>query len=771
MRFRCGFIGFFAVAIISLSSLQGVGFGVITPAAAQAIIGQIVVQGNQRIEAETVRSYMEISKGDPFDPVRIDQSLKALFRTGLFADVQIFRKGSNLVVEVEENPIINRINFEGNSEVEDDALLAEVQLRPRTVFTRARVQGDVQRIIAIYRRSGLFTARVEPKIIRLPQNRVDLVFEISEGEETSIERINFVGNRAFADSELRGVISTAESAWWKILGASDNYDPDRLSFDRELLRRHYLQNGYADFRVISATAELARDGETFFITFTVEEGPQYAFGEIKIDVGNTSLDADAVSQEITTFEGDTYDASKVDSSIEQITLQSGKLGYAFAQVNPKADRDEENLRINVTYVIAEGPRVYIERIDIVGNVRTLDVVIRREMRIVEGDAYNRILVDRARRRITGLDFFNKVEIKEQQGSASDKVLLIVQVEEKSTGQLNFGAGFSTTEAILGTVSLSERNLLGRGQFVRLATSLSFKRQQLDFSFTEPYFLDRKIQFGVDAFASDTNLQNESSFDTRQIGGGLRFGFPLSENSSAVLRYNFTNRDISDVDGTASIAIQEAEGNSNISTVGVSWVYDTLDSPINPTNGYRIVLDQDLAGLGGDVYFSRTEAKATYFYSVFESVRFLFRGTGGYIGSLNDQKVEIIDRFFKGGESFRGFERAGIGPRDLTPGGNEDSLGGQVYLIGTAEVSFPLGLPEEFGIRGAVFNDIGTVFEAHEANSNPFVVGDDPDLRASVGVSLLWSSPLGPLRFDLAYPYLKEDFDKTEIFRFSAGTRF
>ena len=771
MRLRFGFIGLIAAAIVSLGCLQASGIRVISPAAAQAVIAQVVVQGNQRIEADTVRSYMVVSQGDAFDPVKIDDSLKALFRTGLFSDVQIFRQGSNLLVQVEENPIINRINFEGNREVDDDALLKEVQLRPRTVFTRARVQSDVQRVISIYRRSGLFTARVEPKIIRLPQNRVDLVFEINEGTETSIERINFVGNRAFSDSELRGVISTGESAWWKILGASDNYDPDRLAFDRELLRRHYLKNGYADFRVVSGTAELSRDGETFFITFVVEEGEQYTFGDITVDTGTTNLNPDEIMDEISTISGTTYDASEVDSSIEAITLQAGKLGYAFAQVNPNAERDEENLRIDIKYVLNEGPRVYIERIEITGNVRTLDVVIRREMRLVEGDAYNRVLVDRARRRITALDFFNTVDIQEQQGTAGDKVILVVKVDEKSTGQLNFGAGFSTTEAVLGTVSLSERNLLGKGQFVRLATSLSFKRQQLDFSFTEPYFLGRRIQAGIDAFATDTDLQNESSFDSRQVGGGLRFGFPISQNSSLALRYNFTHRRISDVDATASTAIQQAAGTTNISLVGASWVYDTLDSPLSPTSGFRWSIDQDLAGLGGDVFFWRLESRATYFYSIWESVRFMLRGTGGYIGSLNSNKVDIIDRFYKGGESFRGFERSGIGPRDQTPGGNGDSIGGQAFLIGTAEVSFPVGLPEEFGVRGAVFSDVGTLFEAHESNSNAFVVGNSPDLRASVGVSLLWSSPLGPLRFDLAYPLLKEDFDREEFFRFSAGTRF
>ena len=757
--------------MVSVACLQGAGIGVVSPAAAQATVQAIVVEGNQRIEAETVRSYMVISVGDPFDPIKIDDSLKALFRTGLFADVQIFRRSGNLLVQVEENPIINRINFEGNAELDDDALLKEVQLRPRTVFTRARVQSDVQRIIAIYRRSGLFTARVEPKIIRLPQNRVDLVFEVAEGEETQIERINFVGNRAFSDSQLRGVVSTGESAWWKILGASDNYDPDRLSFDRELLRRHYLQNGYADFRVISGTAELSRDGETFFITFVVEEGEQYEFGDVTVDVGNTTLDPEQVLTSVSTQQGEIYDASEVDKSVEQITLQAGKLGFAFAQVRPSAERDPENKTIGIVYKVQEGPRVYIERIEIVGNVRTLDKVIRRELRLVEGDAYNRVLVDRARRRITSLDFFSSVEIKEEQGSASDKVTLIIQVQEKSTGQLNFGAGFSTTEAILGTVGLSERNLLGRGQFIRLQTSLSFRRQQLDFSFTEPYFLDRKIRFGVDAFANETDFQSESSFDTRQIGAGLRFGFPLSENSALTLRYNFTNRRISDVDSTASLAIQQAEGTDNISTVGFTYAYDTLDNPLEPTSGYRLTLDEDLAGVGGDVFFWRAEGKATYFYTVWESVTFMLRGTAGVVQPLGGEKVPIIDRFFKGGESFRGFERSGIGPRVAQAGVNDDSLGGQFFAIGTAEMYFPLGLPEEFGMKGALFTDVGTLFDAPEAGSNPNVVGDDPDPRASVGVSLLWKSPLGPLRFDLSYPVLKEDFDKEEFFRFSAGTRF
>ena len=748
-------------------SLWGPGF--VSPAAAQTI-RSIQVEGNHRIEAETVRSYMQIAPGDAYSAEKVDASLKVLFRTGLFSDVKISRRNDVLVVLVEENPIINRVSFEGNRELDDDALAKEVELRPRVVFTRARAQADAQRIVALYRRSGRFSATVEPKIIQLSQNRVDLVYEINDGPVTKIERINFVGNRAFSDSQLRGVIATSETRWWKFLTSSDSYDPDRLNYDRELLRRHYLKNGYADFRVLSSTAELARDGKSFFVTFSVEEGPEYSFGPSTVATSVPSLDVDRLQDAIRSQEGRTYDATDVDKSVENLTIEAGKEGFAFAEVKPRADRDEESRTIAVVYEIEEGPRVYIERIDIVGNVRTLDKVVRREIRLAEGDAYNRVLVDRARRRITGLDFFAKVDIKELPGSAPDKVIMVVEVEEKSTGSLAFGAGFSTAETILGDITLTERNLLGRGQYVRLRTSVSFKRQQVDFSFTEPYFLDRNMSFGVDIYATETDLQNESSFDTRQIGAGLRFGFPLSEDAKVTLRYSFTNDRISDVKSTASVAILAAAGTSNTSLVGYAVNYDTLDSPLEPTSGVRATFAQDLAGLGGDVYFLRTSVKGEYYYSIFDGVVGLLGGSAGYTTGWNGEDVRILDRFFKGGESFRGFERSGIGPRDVSTA-NQDAVGGQAFAIGTAEVTFPVGLPEEFGVRGAVFTDVGTLFDSPSAPAGAVIKGSDAALRASVGVGILWKSPLGPVRFDLAEAILKESFDKTELFRFSIGTRF
>lgn len=761
----------FLLAMVMAAGAGGGIFGSAGSAYAQSrsTISQIYVQGNQRIEDETVRSYMKISVGDSYSSALVNASLKSLFATGLFADVRIVRRTTSLVVSVKENPLINRVNFEGNSEIKDKDLVKEVELRARMVFTRSRAQSDVQRIVSLYRRSGRFAARVEPKIIKLSQNRINLIYEITEGVETRIERINFVGNRAFSDSKLRGVISTSETRWWKILTKSDNYDPDRLNFDKELLRRHYLKNGYADFRVISAIAELARDGSSFFVTVTVQEGPQYTFGPSNIETSVSSLRDARLDVAIVHEAGSTYDATKVDKSVENITLEAGKSGFAFAKVRPTVKRDESTLTLTITYQVTEGPRAYIERIDIVGNLRTLDRVIRREFRVVEGDAYNKTLIDKGRRRIVGLDFFDKVDIKQSQGSAPDKIILAVTVIEKSTGALSLGAGISSSETLIGDISISERNLLGRGQFVRLRTSLSFKRQQIDFSFTEPYFLGRRMSFGVDVFATQTDLQSESSFDSERQGAGLRFGFPISEFGSLTLRYSFSRDTIKNVDSSqASVAVIGAAGTSYTSLVGYTWSYNTLDNPLVPTKGYKLVLGQDLAGLGGSIFYIRSEAKASYYHNIFfDNVIGSLRASGGYTQGWNGKDVRVIDRFFKGGESFKGFERAGIGPRDLASS-NEDAIGGQAYAISTAELIFPLGLPEEFGIRGAVFTQLGVLFDAPEKGGG---IKDDSAPRGNVGVSLLWASPFGPLRVDLSHAYLKKSYDKTQIFNFAVGAQF
>jgi outer membrane protein insertion porin family len=758
--------------------------------AQSATVERIIVEGNQRVENETVISYMQIQVGDVFDSEKIDASLKALFQTGLFADVDINRRRNDLVVTVEENPMINRVNFEGNDEIKDKDLEKEVELKERMMLTRAKVQSDVQRIIALYRRSGFYSATVEPKVIRLPQNRVDLIFEINEGTETRVESITFVGNEVFSDGDLRSVITTSEHAWWKFLSKNDRYDPDRLNYDKELLRRYYLKNGFADFQVISADAELGPDGESFYVTITVEEGPLYKVGTVAVNKGDTNLDEETLRRSVQLGPGADYDATKVDKTVENIAIEAGNAGYPFAKVEPDIQRDVPNRILNITYRITEGPRAYIERIDITGNTRTLDEVIRRELRLYEGDAYNRILVDRGRRRLVALDFFEKVDIKEEPGSASDRLVLIVEVVEKSTGSLNLSIGYSTSEGVIGAIGVTERNLLGRGQNVRLNTQLSWKRQQVDFGFTEPYFLGMPLSAGFDLFATRSDDSDTSSYSSTRLGGALRTGFRIDEFQSLSFRYSLTRREIEiDDNERASPAILDSAGVTWKSAIATAYLYDDLDNPNKPTKGFRFRSQVEIAGLGGDVYYASIDNSAYYFTPLmFDGVILKLEGNAGHMVPLTSDDIPVQDRFFKGADSFRGFYRAGVGPRMTDAYGGDDAIGGYTYAIGTVEVTFPLGLPEEFGLDGAVFTDFGTVFNAPEdtltENQDPLCVDDgDPDpnesctvddspaLRASVGAGLIWQSPFGPLRFDVAYPFLKTDYDRTEFFRFSVGTRF
>ncbi len=736
------------------------------------VVQRILVEGNQRIEPATVGSYLVIQPGDPFDAQLIDLSLKTLFATGLFADVAITRRDSNLVIAVVENPIINRVVFEGNKAKDDDDFYEEIQLRPRIVYTRAKVQADVQKILEIYRRSGRFAATVNPKVIQLEQNRVDLVFEINEGDETGINKINFIGNEAFDDGDLKDVMVTAESKWWKFLETNDNYDPDRLAYDQEQLRKFYLSKGYADFRVVSAVAELTRDRESFYVTITVDEGEQYTFGELTVETELKELNADRLARIIAIDAGDTYNADQIDNIVEAMTFAAGIQGYAFVDVRPRIKRNREERIIDIVFEISEGPRVYVERININGNVRTLDRVIRREFRLVEGDAYNKILIDRSRARVRGLGFFKEVEINEEPGSRPDRSVLNVDVEEQSTGELSIGAGFSSTDNFIADFSISERNLLGRGQFLRLRATLSGRRQQIDIRFTEPYFLNRRLAAGFDIFKLTTDYEDESGFETESQGIGLRMGFPLTEYASMSLRYTFRQDDIkvSEVlctSGIISIRVCDQVGEETTSVAGFTWATDHRNDPITPTGGWQASLSQDVAGLGGSVKYSRTEASAAIYHGFTQDWVLSLRGDVGHVLGWSGEDVRLNDRFFKGGNSFRGFEVSGIGPRDLA---TDDALGGKTYAIGTVELRFPLGLPEEFGMKGALFTEFGTLGGLDDSDTGPMIV-DDMSIRASGGVSIFWDSPFGPVRLDFANAFMKEDYDKTESFRFSAGTRF
>jgi outer membrane protein insertion porin family len=762
---------------------------------AQGVIKNIEVVGSRRVEPETVRSYLQFNVGDSYSAAKVDASIKALFATGLFADVSIQPKGSTIVVSVKENPIINQVAFEGNSEVDTATLSGEVQLKARSVFTRAKAQADVQRILDVYRRQGLFAASVEPKLIQLEESRVNLVFEITEGSATKVKGINFVGNHAFSDSQLRDVISTTQVGWFDFLKGTSIYDPDRMNLDRELIRQYYLKNGYADASVTAANAEIDPDGTGFLITFAVDEGPLYNFGAINIESSLPDVRPDDYRSQLLTNSGEVYDASEIDKTSEKLTLAVADAGYAFARVRPRATPDVANHTISISYIIDEGPRIYIERINVIGNTRTKDFVIRREFRLAEGDAFNSLMVDRAKKRLKALGIFKDVDIKRRPGSAPDRVVLDVMVQEQSTGELSFGAGYSTNEGVIGDVSITERNLFGNGQYLRLGLAGSFERMQVDLSFTEPRFLDRNLSAGFDLFYKQLNYQDSSGFDQRKAGGQLRLGFPIAENLWMQTSYGLSRDEIFDVDPRASVAIKEACGDTTLSStsvdcrdkgywtslVGTTITYDKRNNAQNPTSGYFLQAGTDFAGVGGDAQYWRVNAEARGYYPITDKITFVGRAIGGTIQGWGGQDVRLLDSFFKGGETVRGFDRAGYGPRDITPDGRDDALGGQTYWATTAEIRFPLPyVPDDLGLSGAIFADAGSLFGAtggaeRAINANCPVgetcLADSDSIRSSVGASLMWNSPVGPIRMDFAKVLTKEKYDETQFFRFGASSRF
>ena len=726
------------------------------------VVTAIVIEGNSRVEPDTIRSYVAIQVGQPYDPEAADRSLKALFGTGLFSDVTLRQDGSRLVVRVVENPLINRVAFEGNKKLDDDQLKQEIQTKPRTVFTAAKVQSDVRRLVEVYRRAGKFNARIEPKTIKLDQNRVDVVFEINEGDTTGIRRITFIGNKHFRDGTLREKIKTTESAWYRLFTSDDRYDPDRLNYDKELLRKFYLSEGYADFRVLSAVAELAPDRDGFYVSFTIDEGERYKFGKVDVTTRFEGLNLDALKSLVTTREGDWYNADQVERTMTAVAEAVGTLGYAFVDVRPNINRKKDTQTIDVNYEIVEGPRVYVERINITGNTRTLDKVIRREFRLAEGDAFNTAKLRRSQQRLQNLGFFEKVDVSNQPGSAPDKTVIEVSVVEQSTGEISFGAGYSTSSGILGDISVRERNLLGKGQDLRVGLSLGTRSTQIDLSFTEPYFLDRNVLAGFDLFRITRDNQKTSSYDESTLGFALRAGWAISENTRQTVKYTLRRDEIKNVGSNASDLIKAQQGRTWTSEVGQILAWDTRDNRLNTTKGFLIRYSLDFAGLGGTEHYVRNKLEAQYFYEVFDEVVLMISGQGGVIYPINDD-VKIANRYFLGGDNFRGFRIGGVGPHS---GG--DALGGKYYYVGTAELSFPIGLPRELGILGKAFIDAGSLWGAEEKGAS---VMDSKSIRVSTGIGLQWVSPFGPIRVDYAIPLRRESFDKKEAFRFSFGARY
>jgi len=791
----------FACAILGRVALGTVVVGAPLGAIAYAqSANSIVVEGNRRVEADTIRSYFRSSSGR-LDALTIDEGVKALYATGLFQDVRTRSAGGRLVVTVVENQVINRVAFEGNKKTKDDQLSAEVQSKPRGTLSRATVQADTQRIIEIYRRNGRFDVRVEPKIIDLPNNRVDLVFEITEGEKTGVKSIEFVGNKAYSSSRLKDVIKTSESNWLSFLQSTDIYDPDRIESDRDLLRRFYLKHGYADVRIVSAVGEYDPARKGFIITFTIDEGPQYRVGTVDVVSNVRALDPAALRSQLKVSAGSVYNAEAVEKSVEAMTIEAAKKGYAFATVRPNGDRNFAERRVNLVFVIEEGARAYIERINIRGNTRTRDYVIRREFDISEGDAYNRALIDRAERRLKNLDYFKTVKITNEPGSAPDRIVINVDVEEKATGEFSVSGGYSTADGFLAEVAVAERNLLGRGQYARAAVSYGQYSRGFELSFAEPYFLGYRLGFGVDLFAKRTLATNYVSYDTETVGTNLRFGFTLTEELSLQLRYSLFRRQITlpsyyddcklpntvtgagtpcYLNGEASLPVRAdlARGAALTSAVGYTLAYNTLDNNKNPTNGLLLEGKQDFAGVGGDVNFIRTAADLRNYYEVFPDIVSVLRFQGGHVASWGSKDLRMLDHFQMGPNLVRGFEPAGIGPRDLTPGTTNDALGGTMYWGASVELQTPLYfLPKEVGIKAAVFADAGSIWGYKGPTSytlspgEAFIFADDKTIRSSVGGSLIWDSPFGPLRFDIAYALSKAPYDRTQIFRFGGGTKF
>jgi outer membrane protein insertion porin family len=829
---------------------------VVTPAPV-TVIRSINVVGNQRLEAETVISYMPLRIGEPYNNERLDEALRALLETELFADVRIRDDQGALSIEVRENPVINRIILEGNKRLKEDKIMPEIKLAPRQIFTRSKVRADVARIIELYRRQGRYAAAVEPKIVQLDQNRVDVVFEISEGPRSKVRQINILGNEKFSDSELRGEMATKQSRIFRIFSSNDTYDPDRLAYDQQKLRQFYLTEGYADFRVISAVAELTPDRRDFIITYVVEEGERYKFGDVQVDSEIRDFSSETVRRFVPIDSGDWYNAKRVEDTVTSISEMAGLLGYAFVDVRPQFDRKREERTMSVTFKINNAPRVYVERIDINGNTHTRDKVIRREFRLAEGDAFNSVRVRRSRDRIQSLGFFqDNLEVEQQAGSTPDRVVLSTNVEEKSTGDLTISAGFSSLERFLINLAITERNFMGKGQMLTASANYSSYSKSFEVGFLEPYVFDRNVSLGGNLYRRDYNSfrwtgeDRDTTYEQTTTGGRFTLGAQLTEYLVAQLRYRLDYDEVSldrdlfftDPDGTGPLGPQcdplragrylcDAIGERVTSAIGYSLVYETLNNRLRPTAGETISLSQDVAGLGGDVKYLRTSARAAKYWDMGSGFVFSTRLEGGYIHSFENSPREgadplrITDRFFLGEGQVRGFDIRGIGPRvqriplTVDADGNpipiedddqivDDALGGRAYYLARAEIEIPIGSSgRELGLRPSVVADVGALWGLKKpvltepqltcvnttngtvtprpgsgtcaAGSTPSLfpafrevyVGDTPKPRVSVGFGVNWNSPFGPFRIDIAKALIKAEGDDAKLITFNVGTAF
>nr|WP_297295659.1 outer membrane protein assembly factor BamA [uncultured Methylovirgula sp.] len=797
-----------------------------------ALAAGVEVEGNHRVDSETIASYFAGA-----DPASINAGVKALYATGLFSDIQVVHEGRAVVIRVSENNLINRVAFEGNSKVKSEQLQSEIQSKDHGPFNKTIVDADVERIKDLYRRAGEAAATVTYRIVNLPNGRVDVVFHIDEGPKTGVKQINFVGNHVYSSGKLRDLMQTTEMDWLSFFKSSDVYDPDKIASDLEAIRRFYLKNGYADFHVIGSDARYDPTLKGYVVTITVEEGVQYRVAAVNIESHIPAIDGNALRGYLRVSQGEIYNGDQVQKTVDALTTQVMRHGYAFSQVHPRGDRDPVTRTVRLAFVIDEGPRVYIERIDIRGNTRTRDYVIRREFDIGEGDAYNKAVIDRAERRLNNLGFFKKVTITNEPGSAPDRVVVVVTVEDQPTGSFSVSGGYSTAEGIIGEVAVQETNFMGRGQFARLSVQLGQYAEGVTFSFTEPYFLDHRIAAGFDVFAKNSMVSQYAFYNDFMVGGTLRGGLPVTDEITFSPRYSIYSSDISIpnssafpyndctnpiwgitpswdpaiqargfpaagfnfnclTNGEASLALKQAQGVTLTSMPGFTLSYNSLDNNRNPTDGIHAEWREDIAGAGGNERYVRSTADLHYYHDIYDEIVGVLHFQGGILNHFGGGEAKIVDNFNMGPELVRGFQPDGIGPRDVSPGldpaGNP--LGGTKFWGASAEADFPIPyLPREVGLRGAVFSDFGALWGYQGATffpqfaSSPVVTsgapvgtfqgntitvgGDSTDIRASVGVSLIWSSPMGPIRFDFAKAVLKNRWDQTQIFNFTGGTTF
>lgn len=737
----------------------------------------IDVEGNRSVGAETIRSFFK-QPGGRLDAESIDQAFKALYATGLFQKIDISRRNGRLIVRVVENKIIKRVAFEGNKKIKDEQLKQETQSKERGPLSPAVVQRDVQQIMELYRRAGRFDVKVEPKIITASSNQADLVFEIDEGRKTGVGQIVFAGNKAFNASELRKALKTGQTHILSFLLDNDLYDPDRLEQDRDQLRRFYLTRGYIDMRVVSAAAQYDPDKKSIVVTFQIEEGERYRIGTVEIRSNVGTVDPTALRGHLRTHDGDVYNADAVEKTIDALSLNLAKAGNPFVNVRPRADRTPDRHTVNLIYNIDQAPRLYVERIEIRGNDKTQDRVIRRELEIAEGDAYNRALIERSERRLKNLGYFKSIKITREPGSTPERVVVNVAVDEQSTGEFSIGGGYSTADGLIAQVSISDRNFLGRGEFIKAAVSVGQYSNGFDVGFTEPHFLGSRASFGVGVFDRQTRSNNYQTYDTLTYGGKLTLDAPLTDEISSQLRYSIYNQRVTldPTKGVTSLPIQQAAlaGPLWVSSIGNTMTYSTLDNPRNPRNGIRAIINEDFAGVGGDVNFVRTTADLQYYRELTNDVVGMVRAQGGYITPWGGQELPLLNRFFGGPQWVRGFAVNGFGPRDLTAGTTHDNIGGNIYWATTAELQAPIPyMPPEVALKVAVFADAGSLWNIGSSKSlgslsQSLQVGNSQTIRSSFGAGLVWDSMFGPIRLDYAYPTSKASHDVTQRLRFGAG---